>query len=105
MIQIIVNLHNYLVDFCKKYSKEYGDCYKCPIGQQIKEFCKIEGAIRFLDKIIRNYKPLTKSELKKVSNALGKDVINILDTQFRKGDLMNISNLKKKERKRSYRRK
>jgi len=51
-IEEIVKLKNYISDFCKKYSQEKGDCYNCPIGKRIREYCKVDGIIRFLDEII-----------------------------------------------------
>ena len=49
----IVKLKNDLSDFCKKYSHQNkGDCYKCPVGEQIREYCKVDGVIRFLEGLI-----------------------------------------------------
>lgn len=48
----IIELRNKINDHCEKYCKEIGDCYLCPIGKRIKEYCKVNGVIRFLDHII-----------------------------------------------------
>ena len=49
----IAKLKNDMADFCKKYSHQNkGDCYKCPVGEQIREHCKVDGVIRFLEGLI-----------------------------------------------------
>ena len=49
----IVKLKNDLSDFCKKYSHQNKrDCFKCPVGERIKEHCKVDGVIRFLEGLI-----------------------------------------------------
>ena len=42
----------YLIFVRSIATKIKGDCYKCPIGERIKEHCKVDGVIRFLEGLI-----------------------------------------------------
>lgn len=52
------------------YPKELGDCYNCPIAKRIKEYCKVDGVIKFLDQIIRKENKKQKNEYEKQENFL-----------------------------------
>ena len=54
-IMDVIQLNNYLVDFCRKFSKRYGDCEECPISKKIHEHCKVDGLQRWLSNLITNW--------------------------------------------------